>query len=66
MKVWEDVGIGEKDEAGVGELWPIDLWTGDLLLEELLVAINKGETLIEESVTECTGEGGKGLGEFEL
>ena len=34
--------------------------------KELLVAINKGETLIGESVTECTGEGGKGLGEFEL
>ena len=66
MKVWEDVGTGEVDEAEVGELWPVDLWIGELLLEELLVAINKGETLIGESVTGCTGEGGKGLGEFEL
>ena len=66
MKVWEDVRTGGVDEAGAGELWPIDLWTGELLLEELLVAINKGETLIGESVAECTGEGGKGLGEFEL
>ena len=66
MKVWEDVRTGGVDEAGAGELWPIDLWTGELLLEELLVAINKGETLIGESVTGCTGEGGKGLGEFEL
>ena len=66
MKVWEDVGIGGEDKAGVGELWPIDLWTGELLLEELLVAINRGETLIGECVTECTGEGEKGLGEFEL
>ena len=65
MKVWEDVGTGGVDEAGAGELWPIDLWIGELLLEELLVAINKGETLIGESVTGCT-EGGKGLGEFEL
>ena len=56
MKVWEDVGTGGVDEAGAGEL----------LLEELLMAINKGETLIGESVTGCTGEGGKGLGEFEL
>ena len=66
MKVWGDVGMGGEDEAGAGELWPIDLWTGELLLEELLMAINKGETLIGESVTECTGKGGKGLGEFEL
>ena len=60
------MGTGEVDGAGVGELWPIDLWIAELSLEELLVAINKGETLIGESVTECTGEGGKGLGEFEL
>ena len=40
----------------------MDLGTGELLP----VAINKGETLMGESVTECTGEGGKGLGEFEL
>ena len=66
MKVWEDVGTGGVDEAGAGELWSIDLWIGELLLEELLVAINKGETLIGESVTGCTGEGGEGLGEFEL
>ena len=66
MKVWEGVSMGGEDEAGAEELWPIDLWAGELLLEELLVAINKGETLIRESVTECTGEGGKGLGEFEL
>ena len=66
MKVWEDVGTGGVDEAGVRELWPVDLWIGELLLEELLVTINKGETLIGESVTGCTGEGGKGLGEFEL
>ena len=66
MKVWEDVGTGGVDQAGVGELWPIDLWIGELSLEELLVTINKGETLIGESVTGCTGEGGKGLGEFEL
>ena len=39
---------------------------GELLLEELLMAINKGETLIGESVTGCTGEDGKGLGKFEL
>ena len=66
VKVWEDVGTGGVDEAEVGELWPVDLWIGELLLEELLVAINKGETLIGEPVTGCTGEGGKGLGEFEL
>ena len=66
VKVWEDVGTGGVDEAGVRELWPVHLWIGELLLEELLVTINKGETLIGESVTGCTGEGGKGLGEFEL
>ena len=66
MKVWEDVRTGGANEAGTREWWSIDLWTGELLLEELLVAINKGETLIGESVTECTGEGGKGLGESEL
>lgn len=30
------------------------------------MAIIKGETLMGESVAECTGEGGKGPGEFEL
>ena len=62
VKVWEDVRMGEVDEAGTGEWWSMDLGTGELLL----VAINKGETLMGEFVTECTGEGGKGLGEFEL
>ena len=33
---------------------------------EILVAMGKGETLSGDAVTECTGEGGKGLGEFEL
>ena len=66
VKVWENVGTGGVDEAGVGELWPVDLWIGELLPEELLVTINKGETLMGESVTGCTGEGGKGLGESEL
>ena len=66
MKVWEDIETGGVDRAGVGELWPIDLWIAELSLEELLVAINKGENLIGESVTGCTGEGGKGLGESEL
>ena len=41
---------------GIGESSP----------EELLVTMVKGETLMEESVTVCTGEGGKGLGESEL
>ena len=54
------------DGAGAGELCPIDLWIGELLLEELLVAMNKGETLMRESVARCTGKGGKGQGEFEL
>ena len=52
MKVWEDVRTGGVDEAGAGELWPIDLWTGDLLLEELLVAINKGAQEKVEKVWE--------------
>ena len=60
------MGTREVDGTGAGELCPIDPWIGELLLEELLMAINKGETLRGESVTECTGEGGKGLGEFEL
>ena len=60
------MGTGEVDGAGVGELCPTDPWVGELLLEELLVAMNKGETLMGESVAGCTGEGGKGLGEFEL
>ena len=66
MKVWEDVGTGGVDEAEVGELGPVGLWIRELLLEELLVTMNKRETLMGESVTGCTGEGGKGLGEFEL
>ena len=37
-----------------------------LSLEELLVAMGKAETLFGESETDCTGDGGKGLGEFEL
>ena len=50
------MGTGEVDGTGVGEL----------LLEELLMAINKEETLMGESVAGCTGEDGKGPGEFEL
>ena len=34
--------------------------------EELLVIMVKEETPMGESVAECTGEGGKGLGEPEL
>ena len=60
------MGTREVDGTGAGELCSIDPWIGELLLEELLMAINKGETLMGESVTECTDEGGKGLGEFEL
>ena len=51
VKVWENVRTGGVDEAGVGELWSVDLWIGELLLEELLVTMNKGETLMGESVT---------------
>ena len=66
VKVWEGIEIGGVDRAEVGKLWSIGLWIAELSLEGLLVAISKGEPLIGESVTECTGEGGKGLGEFEL
>ena len=59
VKVWENVRTGGVDEVGVGELWSVDLWIGELLPEELLVTMNKGETLMGESVTGCTGEGGK-------
>ena len=60
------MGTGEVDGTGAGELCPTDPWIGELLLEELLIAINKVETLMGESVAGCTGEGGKDLGEFEL
>ena len=66
MKVWENLRTGGVDEAGVGELWPVVLWIGESLPKELLVTMNKGETLMGESVAGCTGEGGKGLGESEL
>ena len=66
VKVWEGIEIGGVDRARVGKLWPVGLWIAELSLEGLLVAMSKGETLIGESVTECTGEGGKGLGECEL
>ena len=59
VKVWEGIEMGGVDRTGVGELWPIGLWIAELSQEELLVAISKGETLIGESVTGCTGEGGK-------
>ena len=66
VKVWEGIEMGGVDGARVGKLWPVGLWMAGLSLEGLLVAMSKGETLSGESVTECTGEGGKGLGEFEL
>ena len=66
MEVWEGIEIGGVGRVGVGKLWPIGLWIAELSLEGLLVAMSKGETLIGESVTGCTGEGGKGLGEFKL
>ena len=66
VKVWEGIEIGRVDRAGVGKLWSIGLRMAELSLEGLLVAMGKGETPLGESVTECTGEGGKGLGEFEL
>ena len=66
MKVWEGIEIGRVERAEVGKLWSIGLWVIKLSLEGLLVVISKGEPLKGESVTECTGEGGKGLGEFEL
>ena len=56
VKIWEDVETGEVDGTGIGEL----------LLGESSMAIIKGETLMGESVAGCTGEGGKGPGEFEL
>ena len=58
--------IGRVDRTGVGRLWTKELRIVRLSLEELLVAMGKGETLFGESETECTGEGGKGLGEPEL
>ena len=60
------MGTGEIDGTGAGELCPIDPWIGELLLEGLLMVINKGETLMGEFVAGCTGEGRKGPGEFEL
>ena len=60
------MGTGEVDGTGAGELCPTDPWIGELLLGELPIAINEGETLMGESVAGCTGEGGKGPGEFEL
>ena len=66
VKVWEGIEIERVERAGVGELWTIGLRIVGLSLEELLVAMGKGETLFGESVTECTGESGKGLGEFKL
>ena len=60
------MGTEEVDGTGAGELCPTDPWIGELLLEELLVAMTKGETPMGESVAGCTGEGGKGPGEFEL
>ena len=39
---------------------------GESSPEGLLVTMNKGETLMGESVAGCIGEGGKGLGESEL
>ena len=66
VKVWEGIEIGRVEKAELGKVWSIGLWIIKLLLEGLLVVISKGEPLIGESVTECTGEGGKGLGEFEL
>ena len=66
VKVWEGIEIGRVDKVGVGKLWTIGLGIARLSLGELLVAMGKRETLSGESVTECTGEGGKGLGEFEL
>ena len=66
VKVWEGIEIGRVERAGVGKLWTIGLRIVGLSLEELLVAMGKGETLFGDSVTECTGEGGKGLGEFNL
>ena len=50
---------------GAGELCPIDSWIGEFLLGESPMAISKGETLMGESVAGCTGEGGKGPGEFD-
>ena len=66
VKVWEGIEIGKMERAGVGKLWTIGLRIVGLSLEEMLVAMGKGETPFGESVTECTGEGGKGLGEFKL
>ena len=62
VKVWEGIEIGGVDRAGVEKLWSIGLWIAELSMEGLLVAMSKGETLLGESVTECAGEGGKGLG----
>ena len=66
VKVWEGMEIGRVDMPGVGSLRTIELRIARLSLEELLVAMGKGETLFGESETECAGEGGKGLGESEL